>query len=408
MIERILIANRGEIAVRVARTCRRLGVDTVAVFSDADADALHVQSCDTAVHLPGNAPADTYLRIDLLLDAARRAGADAVHPGYGFLAESAAFAEAVIAVGLAWIGPPPAAIAAMGSKIEAKAMMRAAGVPVLADSTVEGADDPDAVGFPMLVKASAGGGGRGMRIVRRPDELVAALDAAEQEAAAAFGDGTVFCERFVERGRHVEIQIFADRHGHVVSLHERECSIQRRHQKIVEESPSPAVDAELRARMGVAAVEAARAVGYEGAGTVEFLLGPDGEFAFLEMNTRLQVEHPVTEAVTGLDLVELQVLVAEGSPLPACALDPPLDGVAVPARLDHLLLQDHGLALGTPEWLRCDGGEKLADGIVGHGVDEDSSNANAPWAVRCAAQSASTSRPAPTHFRRCCPRKPAA
>ena len=333
MIERILIANRGEIAVRVARTCRRLGVDTVAVFSDADADALHVQSCDTAVHLPGNAPADTYLRIDLLLDAARRAGADAVHPGYGFLAESAAFAEAVIAVGLAWIGPPPAAIAAMGSKIEAKAMMRAAGVPVLADSTVEGADDPDAVGFPMLVKASAGGGGRGMRIVRRPDELVAALDAAEQEAAAAFGDGTVFCERFVERGRHVEIQVFADRHGHVVSLHERECSIQRRHQKIVEESPSPAVDAELRARMGVAAVEAARAVGYEGAGTVEFLLGPDGEFAFLEMNTRLQVEHPVTEAVTGLDLVELQVLVAEGSPLPACALDPPLDGHAIEVRL---------------------------------------------------------------------------
>ncbi|MFV0307552.1 MAG: acetyl/propionyl/methylcrotonyl-CoA carboxylase subunit alpha [Desertimonas sp.] len=329
-IERVLIANRGEIACRVARTCRRLGIETVAVYSDVDADALHVRSCDAAVHLPGNAPADTYLRVDLLLDAARRSGADAVHPGYGFLAESAPFAAAVIDAGLTWIGPPPSAISSMGSKIEAKAMMRAAGVPVLPDSTVESDDE---IGFPMLVKASAGGGGRGMRIVRRPDELSEARAAAEREAASAFGDGTVFCERFVERGRHIEIQVFADGHGNVASLHERECSIQRRHQKIVEECPSPAVGPELRRRMSEAACEAARAVDYQGAGTVEFLLAPDDSFAFLEMNTRLQVEHPVTEAVTGLDLVELQIAVAEGSPLPAAALVPALNGHAIEVRL---------------------------------------------------------------------------
>ena len=333
MIQTVLIANRGEIACRIARTCRHLGISTVAVFSDADADALHVRRCDTAVRLPGTAAADTYLRADLVIAAARAAGADAVHPGYGFLAESAEFARAVIDAGLTWIGPPPEAIAAMGSKIEAKAAMRAAGVPVLPDSTVEGAGDPDAIGYPMLVKASAGGGGRGMRIVRSATELADARAAAEREAAAAFGDGTVFCERYVERGRHVEIQVFADTHGHVVSLHERECSIQRRHQKIVEEAPSPAVDAELRSRMGAAAVEAARTVGYVGAGTVEFLLDPDGTFWFLEMNTRLQVEHPVTEAITGLDLVELQLLVAEGDPLPPAALAPRLDGHAIEVRL---------------------------------------------------------------------------
>ncbi|MET0459276.1 MAG: biotin carboxylase N-terminal domain-containing protein, partial [Ilumatobacteraceae bacterium] len=333
MIRTVLIANRGEIACRVAATCRRLGIRTVAVFSDADEGALHVRSCDTAVHLPGTAAADTYLRVDLLIDAARRAGADAVHPGYGFLAESAAFARAVIDAGLTWIGPPPEAIAAMGSKIEAKALMRAAGVPVLPDSSVEGADDIAAVGFPMLVKASAGGGGRGMRIVRGPEELDQARADAEREAAAAFGDGTVFCERYVERGRHVEIQVFADTAGNTVSLHERECSIQRRHQKIVEESPSPAVDHTLRRRMADAAVAAARAVGYVGAGTVEFLLGTAGQFWFLEMNTRLQVEHPVTELVTGLDLVELQVTVAEGAPLPAAALAAPLVGHAIEVRL---------------------------------------------------------------------------
>jgi propionyl-CoA carboxylase alpha chain len=330
VIRTVLIANRGEITCRVARTCRALGIRTVAVHSDADADALHVRACDVAVHLPGNAPSDTYLRVDLLLDAAARSGADAIHPGYGFLAENAEFARAVQSAGLTWIGPPPEAIAAMGSKIEAKARMRAAGVPVLPDSSVESIEE---VGFPMLVKASAGGGGRGMRIVRTAAELDDALAGASREAESAFGDGTIFCERYVERGRHVEVQVFADAHGTVTALHERECSIQRRHQKIVEEAPSPAVDPDLRRRMCDAAVEAARAVGYVGAGTVEFLLDDAGRFAFLEMNTRLQVEHPVTELVTGLDLVELQIAVAEGAPLPARALDPPIDGHAIEVRL---------------------------------------------------------------------------
>src|SRR5215217_1012734 len=311
VIRSVLIANRGEIACRIARTCHDLGIRAVAVFSDADDGALHVRSCDAAVRLPGNTPAETYLRIDLLVDAARRSGADAVHPGYGFLAESAAFAQAVIGAGLIWIGPPPSAIAAMGSKIEAKALMRAAGVPVLPDSSVEGADDITAIGFPLLVKASAGGGGRGMRIVRSADELDDALASAEREAAAAFGDGTVFCERYVERGRHIEVQVLGDTHGTNVALPERECSIQRRHQKIIEETPSPAVDGDLRARMSDAAVAAARAVDYVGAGTVEFLLDPAGQFWFLEMNTRLQVEHPVTEQVTTIDLVAAQLAIAE-------------------------------------------------------------------------------------------------
>ncbi|CAN5393987.1 biotin carboxylase N-terminal domain-containing protein [soil metagenome] len=330
MIQTLLIANRGEIACRIALTCRRLGIRTVAVHSDADADALHVRSCDLAVHLPGDAPADTYLRSDLLVEAARRTGADAVHPGYGFLAENADFATAVIDAGLVWVGPPPAAIEAMGSKVRAKALMRAAGVPVLPDSSVETIDE---IGFPMLVKASAGGGGRGMRLVKSPDELDRAMVDAEREAVSAFGDGTVFCERYIERGRHVEVQVLADTHGRTVALHERECSIQRRHQKIVEEAPSPAVDAELRARMCTAAVAAAEGVGYEGAGTVAFLLDEHGAFAFLEMNTRLQVEHPVTEAITGLDLVELQLAVAEGRPLPTGALEPPINGHAIEVRL---------------------------------------------------------------------------
>jgi acyl-CoA carboxylase subunit alpha len=330
VIRTLLIANRGEITCRIARTCRRLGIRTVAVHSDADAAALHVRMCDTAVRLPGNAAADTYLRGELLIDAARRTCADAVHPGYGFLAENAGFAQAVLDAGLTWIGPPPAAIEAMGSKIEAKRRMRAAGVPVLPDSSVETIDE---IGFPLLVKASAGGGGRGMRVVREPTDLDAALAAAEREAASAFGDGTVFCERYIERGRHVEVQVFADAAGTVAALHERECSVQRRHQKIVEEAPSPAVDDDLRRRMCDAAVAAAAAVGYVGAGTVEFLLGGDGSFAFLEMNTRLQVEHPVTELITGLDLVELQLAVAEGRPLPDTAVHAPIDGHAVEVRL---------------------------------------------------------------------------
>jgi propionyl-CoA carboxylase alpha chain len=327
----LLVANRGEIARRVFRTAGAMGLSTVAVFSDADADMPFVREADRAVRLPGSTAAATYLRGDLVIDAARRAGADAIHPGYGFLSENAAFARQVIAAGLTWVGPPPDAIEAMGSKLESKRMMRAAGVP-----TLPWADDVDGaaeVGYPLLVKASAGGGGRGMRIVRSASELNEAVDAARREAAGAFGDATVFLERYLEAPRHVEVQVFADSHDNVVSLFERECSIQRRHQKIVEESPSPAVDAALRAEMGEAAVAAARAVGYLGAGTVEFVLAADGSYYFLEMNTRLQVEHPVTELVTGLDLVRLQLMVASGEPLPPQALSPARSGHAIEVRL---------------------------------------------------------------------------
>ncbi|HEY2674670.1 MAG TPA: biotin carboxylase N-terminal domain-containing protein [Rugosimonospora sp.] len=328
MIRRLLVANRGEIARRVFATCRAMGIETVAVHSDPDAGAPHVREADRAVRLPGDAATDTYLRAGLMVDAARRSGADAVHPGYGFLSENASFAEAVLEAGLTWVGPPAKAIAAMGSKLEAKRLLAGAGVPML-PSTV----DPNEVSeFPVLIKASSGGGGRGMRIVRDPGELAGAVDAARREAAAAFGDGTVFCERYVERGRHVEVQVFADSHGNAVALGERECSIQRRHQKIIEEAPSPAVTPKLRQALYEAAVGAARAVGYVGAGTVEFLLDPSGEFYFLEMNTRLQVEHPVTEGVLGIDLVRLQLLVAEGAPLPFTG-PPPVRGHAIEARL---------------------------------------------------------------------------
>jgi propionyl-CoA carboxylase alpha chain len=335
----VLVANRGEIARRIFATCRRLGIGTVAVYSDADAASPHVLEADAAVHLPGVAPADTYLRADLLVDAARRAGADAVHPGYGFLSEDAGFARAVLAAGLTWVGPPPEAIEAMGSKLAAKARMAAAGVPVLPGGDVTGLDDgalravADQAGYPVLVKASAGGGGRGMRLVETPDQLVDAVASAGREAASAFGDGTVFLERYVVAPRHVEVQVLADVHGNVVHLFERDCSIQRRHQKIVEESPSPAVDDDLRARLGDAAVTAAREVGYVGAGTVEMVLAPDGTFAFLEMNTRLQVEHPVTEAVTGLDLVEWQLRVAGGEPLGPSVTEARVDGHAIEVRL---------------------------------------------------------------------------
>ncbi|MGI5246873.1 biotin carboxylase N-terminal domain-containing protein [Dactylosporangium sp. CA-139066] len=328
MIRRLLVANRGEIARRVFATCRATGVETVAVYSDADADSPHVAEADYAVHLPGNAPSATYLRGDLLIAAARKCGADAVHPGYGFLSENADFARAVIDAGLTWVGPSPKAIAMMGSKLEAKALLAEAGVPMLPTAV-----DPDDVDtFPVLVKASAGGGGRGMRIVRDRESLAEAVASARREAASAFGDGTVFCERYVERARHIEVQIMADSHGNVVPLGERECSIQRRHQKIVEETPSPAVDPQLRERLCQAAIAAARAVSYVGAGTVEFLLAPNGEFFFLEMNTRLQVEHPVTECVVGVDMVRLQLVVAEGGPLPFNG-PPPLRGHAIEVRL---------------------------------------------------------------------------
>ncbi|WP_412741296.1 biotin carboxylase N-terminal domain-containing protein [Krasilnikovia sp. MM14-A1004] len=327
----VLVANRGEIARRIFATCRRRGLDTVAVFSDADADSPYVREADAAVRLPGAAPAETYLRGDLIIAAAKRAGADAVHPGYGFLSEQADFARAVQAAGLVWIGPDPAAIAAMGSKVAAKARMAAAGVPVLADldpSAVTGAD------LPVLVKASAGGGGRGMRVVRSLAALPDAVASASREAAAAFGDPTVFCERYVESGHHVEVQILADAHGTVWALGERECSLQRRHQKVIEEAPAPLVErigGDLRARLLAAGRAAAAAVGYLGAGTVEFLADSAGEFWFLEMNTRLQVEHPVTECVTGVDLVGLQLDVAAGRALTGA--EPTMTGHAIEARL---------------------------------------------------------------------------
>ena len=317
----LLVANRGEIARRIMRTARAMGITTVAVHSDADADSPHVAEADLAVRLPGVSPSETYLRHDLILDAARRTGADAVHPGYGFLSESGDFARAVLGAGLLWVGPSPEAIDAMGSKIGSKAMMRAAGVPTLPSIAVDGDVPPDAadldnLGWPLLVKASAGGGGRGMRIVAGPADLADALAGARREALSAFGDGTVFLERYITSPRHIEVQVLADADGSTVALFERECSIQRRHQKIIEEAPSPVVGPVLRARLSEAAVAAARAVDYVNAGTVEFVLDRDGEPYFLEMNTRLQVEHPVTEEVTGLDLVRLQILIAGGSPLP--------------------------------------------------------------------------------------------
>jgi propionyl-CoA carboxylase alpha chain len=328
MIRRLLVANRGEIARRIFATCRAIGIETIAVYSDADADSPHVSEADYAVHLPGNAPSATYLRGDLIIAAARKCGADAIHPGYGFLSENAEFASDVIDAGLIWVGPPPKAIGMMGSKIEAKMLLADADVPMLPTYL-----EPNEVEeFPVLVKASAGGGGRGMRIVRDPDALPEAIASARREAAAAFGDGTVYCEKYVERARHVEVQIMADSAGNVVSLGERECSIQRRHQKIIEETPSPAVDPPLREKLCAAAVAAGRAVGYVGAGTVEFLLTPSGEFYFLEMNTRLQVEHPVTECVVGVDIVRLQLIVAEGGPLPFNG-PPPLRGHAIEVRL---------------------------------------------------------------------------
>jgi propionyl-CoA carboxylase alpha chain len=324
----VLVANRGEIARRVFATCRRLGYGTVAVFSDADADAPYVREADAAVRLPGNTSAETYLRSDLLIEAALTAGADAVHPGYGFLSENADFAQAVIDAGLRWIGPPPAAIAAMGSKVEAKKLMAEAGVPVLPELTAGEVTEAD---LPVLIKASAGGGGRGMRVVRSLAELPGQWESARAEAKFAFGDETVFCEPYVETGRHIEVQVVADPDGTARPLGERECSIQRRHQKVVEESPSPFVEAHegLREELFEAAKSAAEAIGYVGAGTVEFLVAPDASFAFLEMNTRLQVEHPVTELTIGTDLVACQLRTAAGEDL--VAQDP--QGCAIEVRL---------------------------------------------------------------------------
>jgi acetyl-CoA carboxylase biotin carboxylase subunit len=338
-IQKVLIANRGEIARRILRTLRRLGLAGAAVYSDADAGAPHVLDADEAVRI-GPAPSlESYLDIDRILAAARAVGADAVHPGYGFLAENADFAARCAQAGLTFIGPPVEAIRQMGSKVGARAIMEAAGVPIVPGMSGAGLGDAALVkearrlGLPLLIKASAGGGGKGMRLVREAAALPDALAAARREAQHAFGDDTLLLERYFDAPRHVELQIFGDAHGNVMHLFERECSIQRRFQKIIEEAPSVAVDAALRARMGGAAVKAATAIGYTGAGTVEFLLDRDGQFYFLEVNTRLQVEHPVTEAITGLDLVELQVRIAEGERLPFRQQDLRIEGHALEARL---------------------------------------------------------------------------
>jgi len=341
-ISKLLIANRGEIASRIIRTARAMDITTVAVFSDPDAGLPYVVEADESVRLPGSAPGETYLRGEALIAAAAAAGADAVHPGYGFLSENAGFARACAAAGLTFVGPSPEAIEAMGSKTAAKELMAAAGVPVLPGAVFDDGAEPDPaelrkaaedIGFPVLVKAAYGGGGRGMRIVASPDEIAGAVASARREAASAFGNGTVFLERFVESPRHIEVQILGDQAGTVVHLFERECSIQRRYQKIIEEAPSPAVGGDLRAELCRAAVAAGRAIGYVGAGTVEFVLDASGRFYFLEVNTRLQVEHPVTELITGLDLVRLQLEIAAGRPLPPQVTGAAFTGHAIEARL---------------------------------------------------------------------------
>lgn len=339
MIRKLLIANRGEIACRIARTCRRLGIRTVAVFSEADQEALHVRAADEAVAIGPAPAAESYLSIPKLLDAARRTGADAVHPGYGFLAESAAFAAAVREAGLVFVGPSPEAMQRLGAKDAAKALAEAVGVPIVPG--YRGPDQSDErlsaearrIGFPLLIKATAGGGGKGMRRVDGPRDFPDALAACRREALAAFGDGRVLLERSIERPRHLEVQVVADREGRVVHLFERDCTLQRRHQKVLEEAPAAGLDETLRRALGEAAVRLAAAAGYEGAGTVEFLLAPDGTFYFIEANTRLQVEHPVTEAITGLDLVEWQIRIAEGRPLPLAQAAIRAHGHAFEARL---------------------------------------------------------------------------
>ncbi|HEX2044255.1 MAG TPA: acetyl-CoA carboxylase biotin carboxylase subunit [Gaiellaceae bacterium] len=337
---KVLVANRGEIAVRIFRTLRELGIATVAVYSEADRASLHATAADEAYLVGPGPPAESYLHQERILEAARRAGAEAIHPGYGFLAENPAFARAVEAAGLVWIGPPPEAIEAMGSKVEARRLLRDAGVPVI-PGTTEPVDSVDEIlrlgdehGWPLAVKASAGGGGKGLKVVPSPAEAERALAAAKREGEAYFADATVYVERFLEDPRHVEVQVLADAHGAVLHLGERDCSIQRRHQKLVEETPSPAVTDDLRGRIGRIAVEAARAVGYRGAGTIEGLLDGEGNYFFLEMNTRIQVEHTVTELVTGIDLVREQVLVAAGQPLGFGQEDVRLSGHAIECRIN--------------------------------------------------------------------------
>jgi len=380
MFDRILIANRGEIACRVARTARRMGIHTIAVYSDADAGALHVAACDEA-HRLGPAPArESYLRSDRIIEIAVSSGAQAVHPGYGFLSENEAFATAAAAAGLVFVGPPPAAIRAMGSKSESKSIMARAGVRLVPG--YHGADQDDAllareadgVGYPVLIKASAGGGGKGMRIVERAADFAAALASARREAKAGFGDDKMLLEKYLQEPRHIEMQVFADTRGHCVHLFERDCSVQRRHQKVLEEAPAPGMTRERRAEMGAAAMAAAQAIGYVGAGTVEFIVDKAGLFHFMEMNTRLQVEHPVTEMITGLDLVEWQLRVAAGEPLPLAqdALD--IYGHAIEARIyaedpERGFLPSIGriaylAAPSVSEFVRIDTGVRAGDEIT--------------------------------------------
>ena len=378
-IGKVLVANRGEIALRVMRTCRDMGIASVAVFSDADAGAAFVRAADEAVRIGPAASRESYLAIDRIVEAARRSGADAVHPGYGFLAENAEFAEACAAAGLTFIGPTAEVIRLLGSKRESKRVVAEAGVPVIPGYS--GADQETAtlramareIGFPVLIKASAGGGGKGMRVVRAAGDLDEAIESARREALSSFADGTLLVERYLDRPRHVEFQILGDAHGNLVHLFERECSIQRRHQKIVEESPSPAVDAELRARMGAAAVTVGRAVGYRNAGTVELILGADRSFYFLEVNTRLQVEHPVTEMVTGVDLVREQIRIAEGAPLSFTQEELAQRGHAIEVRLyaedpDAGFLPTTGRLLDwqSPAGLRVDTGVEAGQEIGIH------------------------------------------
>ncbi len=384
MFSSVLIANRGEIACRIARTAKRLGMRTIAVYSEADTGALHVRSCDEA-HLIGPAPAaESYLRGDRLIEVARRSGAECLHPGYGFLSENADFAEACARAGIVFVGPPPEAIRAMGLKDRAKALMEKAGVPVVPGYHGE-RQEPSflrqkayEIGYPVLIKAIAGGGGKGMRRVDRHAEFESALEGAQREARNSFGDPRVLVEKFVASPRHIEMQVFADRHGHVIHLNERDCSLQRRHQKVIEEAPAPGMSSEMRAAMGEAAVKAAKAVGYTGAGTVEFIadsargLRPDG-YWFMEMNTRLQVEHPVTESITGLDLVEWQFRVAAGETLPFAQRDVPLDGHSVEARLyaedpDRGFLPSTGrlVALQFPDSVRVDTGVEQGSDITSY------------------------------------------
>ena len=337
---KVLVANRGEIAIRIFRTLRELGVGSVAVYSEADRDALHPRAADEAYLIGSGPAAESYLVGEKILDAARQAGAEAIHPGYGFLAENAAFARAVEASGLTWIGPPSSAIELMGSKTEARTAMQAAGVPIIPGATepVETVAEVlrlgEEVGYPLIVKAAAGGGGKGMKLVASPDEAERAFESAQREGEKYFADGRVYVERYLEDPRHVEVQVLADAHGNVIHLGERDCTIQRRHQKLIEETPSPAVDADLRARIGQIAVDAARAAGYRSAGTIEGLLTADGSYYFMEMNTRIQVEHTVTEEVTGIDLVREQVLIAAGEPLSVSQEDIVLRGHAIECRIN--------------------------------------------------------------------------